>query len=325
MTVAAVRAEPAALSTELPPGYMVLGRSGSENFPVASRLLPASLRADLMALYGWARLVDELGDNYAGDRLSALDEVERQLLAALAGGPPDGTHPLVAGAAELVKRRQLPVEPLLDLAQANRQDQSISRYETFEELAGYCRLSANPVGRTVLGIFGAATPQHLAWSDLVCTALQLIEHWQDVAEDAVVGRVYLPQVDMRRFGVTDDELVPPPASYIDRARRGAPGASSQRCRALMAFEAARARRMLQEGSALVGSLRGQLRFAVAGFVAGGHAALDALAELDFDIFADTARPTKRRFAARLAAELAGAGKVRDLHAQGLPSQRVQVT
>ncbi len=229
---------------DLPPDYLVLGRATSENFPVASRLLPAALRSDLMALYGWARLVDQLGDDYPGDRLAALDEVEDQLRAALELAPMPASpanqeiHPLVARMAETARRLALPTQPLFDLVQANRQDQTVSRYETFDDLVGYCRLSANPVGRTVLAIFGYATPDRLAWSDSICTGLQLVEHWQDVAEDAIVGRVYLPMDDMRRFGVTVEELVPPPTDYVDRRRPGAPGGASLPSRALMAFEAA---------------------------------------------------------------------------------------
>jgi squalene synthase HpnC len=291
----------------LPPSYLVLGRSGTENFPVASRLLPAPLRQDLLALYGWARLVDELGDSYAGDRLGALDEVERQLLACLDHpGEAPGAHPLVRAAAELVSRRNLARQALLDLVQANRQDQLVTRYDSFEDLAGYCALSANPIGRMVLAIFGAYTPERVAWSDSICTALQLVEHWQDVAEDRAAGRTYLPQADLHRFGVAEEELLAPSEGHGGGSGPSGRRRSSQRCRALMAFEAARARRLLEEGSPLVGSLRGQLRLAVAGFVAGGQAALDALAAADFDIFAPTPRPAKRRFALRFVAELARA-------------------
>ncbi len=319
MTAAAMRVpSPASrVKSDLPPDYVVLGRAGSENFPVASRLLPAAVRSDLMALYGWARLVDQIGDDYAGDRLAALDEVERQLRHALgAEQSPDGSfpdspdaddlfagdriHPLVRRMAETVRRLDLPTQPLFDLVQANRQDQIVSRYQTFEDLVGYCRLSANPVGRMVLAIFGMATPQRNAWSDSTCTALQLVEHWQDVAEDALVGRVYLPLEDMRRFGVSVEELVPPPTGYVDRRRRGAPGGASSACRALLAFEAARARRMLDDGVPLLVSVTGRLRLALAGFTAGGHAALDGLAAVDFDVYAEPSRPTTTRFGAHLA-------------------------
>jgi squalene synthase HpnC len=293
---------------DLPPDYLVLGRAGAENFPVASRLLPASVRADLMALYGWARLVDQLGDDYAGDRLAALNEVERQLRSALADGPssagPEDLHPLVVAIAATVKRRQISPGPLFDLVQANRQDQTTSRYETFTDLVGYCHLSADPVGRMVLAIFGALTPERVAWSDGICTALQLVEHWQDVAEDAIVGRIYIPQEDLRRFGVTEDELVPPPGGYPGRRSPVGWGASTA-LRSLVAFECGRARHMLEEGGPLVASLPGRLRVAVAGFIAGGQAAIDALAALDYDPLADPARPTTGRFASHLARTLAG--------------------
>jgi squalene synthase HpnC len=303
MTAAAVQAPSRAggAADDLPPAHLVLGRARNENFPVASRLLPARRRADLMALYGWARLVDQLGDDYPGDRLAALDLVEGQLKEALDGQVTGQLHPLVANMAEAVRRLDLPTQPLFDLVQANRQDQLVSRYHTFDDLVGYCRLSANPVGRMVLAIFGASTPERVAWSDSICTALQLIEHWQDIAEDALAGRAYMPLSDMERFGVRVEQLVPPPTGYVDRRRRQAPGGAATNLRALVAFEAARARRMLDEGGpALVNSLQGRLRFAVAGFVAGGHAALDGIARQDFDPFADPARPPRHRFAAHLA-------------------------
>ena len=309
MTAAELEVPSTPSGPELPPDYLVLGRASTENFPVASRLLPPPLRADVMALYGWARLVDELGDDYAGDRLAALDEVERQLRWALGEGgeSPLQVHPLIATMAEVARRRGLPTQPLFDLVQANRQDQTVSRYEDISALTAYCSLSANPVGREVLAIFGAASEVTVAWSDSICTGLQLVEHWQDVAEDAIVGRVYLPLADLRRFGVTVEELVPPRASYVERSARGASGGSSGNCRALLAFECARARAMLEAGTPLVASLRGRLRVAVAGFVAGGHAALDALGAVDFDIYADTVAPSPRRFATHLARLLLDAG------------------
>lgn len=304
MTAAAVQANAGDACAELPPEHLVLGRAGGENFPVASRLLPRHLRADLMALYGWARLVDELGDDYPGDRLGALDEVERQMRKAL-DGDAEGAHPLVAAMAGTVRRLGLPTEPLFDLVQANRQDQVVKSYETFPELVEYCRLSANPVGRTVLAIFGASSAQRDAWSDDICTALQLVEHWQDVAEDAIVGRVYVPALDMRRFGVDAKELAPPLPALGSRGPRP-DGRAPAPVRSLMAFEAARARRLLVNGAPLVASLSGRLRFAVAGFVAGGHAALDALEAIDFDIYADTARPRASRALAHMGRLLVGA-------------------
>ncbi len=265
----------------------VAGRAGQENFPVALRLLPRARRQDLMSIYGFARLVDQIGDAYPGDRLAALDWLDGQLDAALAGvEPAPALHRLVAAAAAVVAAHGLDPQPLRDLVAANRQDQLVKQYATFEDLTRYCRLSANPVGRLVLGIFGAATPERVAWSDDVCTGLQLAEHWQDVAEDAAAGRVYLPAQDRQRFGVEVSDLLACPAPCVARA--------------LLAFEVARARTFLAAGTPLVSSLRGPARLAVAGFVAGGLAALDGVAAAGF---AGPSRPAPRRVAVHAVAVL----------------------
>jgi squalene synthase HpnC len=272
----------------LPTAADILGRAAGENFPVAHALLGASLQADLTAVYGWARLVDELGDRYAGDRLAALDWVEAELDRALAGEA--GTHELVAAAAELTTRTGADPQLLRDLVTANRRDQTVTDYATWDELVGYCRCSADPVGRIVLAAFGAATPQREAWSDRVCTALQLIEHTQDVAEDHAAGRTYLPAEDRERFDVVPADLA-------------GPGPARPEVRALVAFEAARARRLLAEGEPLVASMHGRARLTVAGFVAGGHAALDALTTAGFDPLAGAPAVSKRRLARRATALL----------------------
>ncbi len=170
------------------------------------------------------------------------------------------------------------------LIQANRQDQTVSRYATFEDLLGYCRLSANPVGRIVLHIFGAATPERERLSDLVCTALQLAEHWQDVAEDFGRGRVYLPQEDMAAFGCAEGDLAPaarPTGAVRPVTANGVSGATVRTAppclRELIRFETERAGRLLDEGAALTGTLHGWARLAVAGYVAGGRATLAAIA------------------------------------------------
>ncbi|MGI8752430.1 MAG: squalene/phytoene synthase family protein [Acidimicrobiales bacterium] len=271
-----------------PPGVPdeaeILGRMAGENFPVASALLGSRLRARLVALYGWARLIDQLGDDYPGDRRVALDWADAELTRAL-GHPTDAAlHPLVRRAALLAAEINADPELLRDLIRANRLDQTAATYATFEDLVGYCRLSANPVGRLVLAAFGAATPQRDAWSDDVCTALQIAEHCQDVAEDAAAGRIYLPAEDLERF-------------EVDPAELGAPGPASPRLRGLICFEVARARRILTEGQPLVRSLRGRGRLAVAGFVAGGHAALDALADARFDPLGGAPHPRTRRLVA----------------------------
>lgn len=268
-----------------------------ENFPVALRLLPSSTRGQLRAIYGYARFVDQLGDAYPGDRPAALDWLVGELERGLGGGcPPSELHPLVGPAVALVVERGAGGEELRALVAANRADQTVGSYPTFADLVGYCRLSADPVGRLVLVAFGSSTPQRVVWSDRICTALQLAEHWQDVAEDARAGRVYLPADDLARFGVGRDELVA-------TAERGGP--AGPELRGLVAFETHRARVMLRSGEPLIGALDGWARLAVTGFVAGGHAALDALVASGFDPFAGAPRPARRAVLAHAAALLTG--------------------
>ena len=208
--------------------------------------------------------------------------------AARETGAPDGGPPrisVVRALAPAVVACGIPAQPFYDLIAANRQDQVVSRYPTFGDLEDYCRLSANPVGRIVLHVFGAATPEREALSDRVCTALQLAEHWQDVAEDLRAGRIYLPQEDMERFGCTEDDLAAPRAT--------------PKVRALMAFEERRARGLLDSGAPIVGTLRGAARLAVAGYVAGGRAALAAIAASGHDVLRATPRPGKARVAAEM--------------------------
>lgn len=220
----AVSATPATL----PAREQILAQSRHENFPVALRLLGPRIRRHLLAIYGFARLVDNTGDELAGDRLAALEQIERELDVP--------QHPVMVELAQTIRECALPREPFLRLIEANRRDQIVTRYRTFEELLGYCRLSAAPVGELVLHIFGAATPERIALSGRICAALQVIEHLQDVEEDRARGRTYIGPFDAL----------------------------------------AEARRLLEEGAPLVRTLRGRARLAVAGFVAGGHTALDAL-------------------------------------------------
>ncbi len=252
-----------------------------ENFSVAGRLLPATLRRDLLAIYAYARSVDDIGDEgslAAPDRLAALAAVDADLDRLFAG-----EHPrlgFVAGLAGTVAVHRLPREPFADLVAANRQDQHVSSYASWAELRDYCRLSAEPVGRLVLGVVGAATADRVAAADRVCTGLQVVEHLQDVGEDARAGRVYLPADDLARFGVATADLTAP--------------TSRRELRGLLAFEGARARDLLESGSMLVSSLRGAPRLAVAGFVAGGLAALDALAGAGWDVLVEQVRPRRSR-------------------------------
>jgi squalene synthase HpnC len=260
-------------------------KAAGENFPVALRLLPAGYRRHLQAVYGYARAVDDMGDEAPpGQRARLLNDLEADLgrLYRFQGTDP-GEPPqlgVVRALAPLVAECDVPQQPFLDLIQANRQDQIVSRYATFEDLVRYCELSANPVGRIVLYVFGAVSPDRLVLSDQVCTALQLAEHWQDVAEDYRAGRIYLPAEDLARFGVSEADLA-------------APTASAQ-LRELMAFEVRRARMLLDQGAPLIGNLRGAARVAVAGYVAGGRAALAAIKGAGYDVLRVTPKPRRGR-------------------------------
>jgi squalene synthase HpnC len=239
-----------------------------------------------MAFYGFARFTDQLGDAYPGDRLAALAWLEEDTRRALAGDS-DGTHPLVAPAARSVLELGIDDRPLFDLIEANRLDQHIRSYRTFDDLLAYCQLSANPVGRLVLGAFGFSDERRFELSDAVCTGLQLVEHWQDVREDALAGRVYLPSEDLERFGVGPDALT-------------APAPAGRALRALMVFEVARARRWLDRGAPLATTLPLRPALAVAGFVAGGRAALDGIARRDFDVLGRPSRPSPAAVARNVA-------------------------
>jgi squalene synthase HpnC len=269
--------------TELLPGESaVLPLSTQENFSVATRLLGRETRGHLLAIYGFARLADQLGDEAPGDRLALLDRLEEELDRVYGEpGHAEPGHPLMQRLAPTVHALDLPREPFLRLIQANRRDQEQATYETFADLLGYCELSANPVGELVLHVFGAATPERIALSDRVCTGLQLVEHWQDVAEDARRGRVYLPAEDLDRFGVARADL----EANENSSRAGTGPRTGEPLRALLAFEVGRARELLDEGAPLVGTLHGRARLAVAGYVGGGRANADAIAAAGFDVLA----------------------------------------
>lgn len=261
----------------------VLTHAPNENFPVALRMLPARYRQHLFALYCFARLTDDIGDQAKDQtediktlRLRLLDDLEADVDRIYAGEQP--RTPALLPVADMVRQCGVPDAPLLALIQANRQDQQVTRYPAYEDLARYCTLSANPVGQVVLYIFGAATADRIALSDKICTALQLAEHWQDVAEDLQADRIYLPQEDMARFGCTAEDLAEPHVN--DEVTE------------LMRFEVARARELLAEGAPLVGTLHGAAKLAVAGYVAGGRAALAAIEQHDYDVLATTPRPRK---------------------------------
>jgi squalene synthase HpnC len=260
-----------------PSAAAVMARSHGENFPVASRLLPRGEREHLRALYGFARLTDELGDELAGDRLAALAWLEDELDRAYTGS---ATHPLMVRLGATIAACELPRAPFARLIEANRVDQRVSRYESFEDLLDYCALSANPVGELVLGVLDLATPARVALSDFVCSALQLAEHWQDVAEDRARGRIYLPAAEMRRFGVGEQDL--------------AAAHANARLRELLAFEVSRARALLLRGAPLLETVGGRTRLALAGFISGGWAALAAIERAGYDVLEGAPRAGRWR-------------------------------
>ncbi|GGQ47153.1 squalene synthase HpnC [Streptomyces mutabilis] len=284
-----------------------LAKAADENFPVAPFFLPRDWRTDLMAVYGFARLVDDIGDGdlapggadagllgvpeeRADDRLAMLDAFEEDLRRVFDGTP---RHPLLLRLRPTVRRRSLTPDPFLGLIAANRQDQLVGRYETYDDLLAYCELSANPVGRLVLAVTGTSTPERIRRSDAICTALQIVEHLQDLAEDLDRDRIYLPAEDMKRFHVQEADLAAPTANASVRA--------------LVAFEAQRARDLLSEGAPLLGSVRGRLRLLLAGFVAGGRAALGAIAAADHDVLPGPPKPGKAHLLREVGLTLRGEG------------------
>ncbi|MFD7627469.1 squalene synthase HpnC [Streptomyces sp. NPDC059851] len=283
-----------------------LGKARTENFPVAPAFLPRAWRDGLMAVYGYARLVDDIGDGdlapgggdavllgldpaAADDRLAVLDAFEADLKRVFGSADGAPRHPLLQALQPVVRAHGLTPEPFLGLIAANRQDQHVSRYETYGDLLAYCELSANPVGRLVLALTGTATPERIRRSDAICTALQIVEHVQDVAEDLERNRIYLPAEDLRRFHVSEADLKAPTA-----------GAS---VRSLIAYQAARAGDLLDGGTPLVGSVHGRLRLLLAGFVGGGRAALRAVTDAGFDVLPGPPRPTRSGLLREVAAVL----------------------
>lgn len=257
----------------------VLSQAQSENFPVAPFFLDRATRADLMAIYGFARLVDDLGDEAPGDRGALLDAAEAELALAR-DGRAEGA--IFGPLAVAIARRGLDTSLLHDLIEANRRDQTVTRYATLDELVGYCRLSANPVGRLVLQVLHASTPERAMWSDEVCTALQIVEHCQDVGEDFARGRVYLPSEDLARYGCDESELS---ASHTSAALK-----------AVVRHELAKACELLDSAVPLIAGLRGRARLLVAGFAGGGVAAIAAMTQHDYDVLAVSCKAPKQAVA-----------------------------
>ena len=265
---------------------VVAARARTENFPVASLLFPRALRPHLRAVYGFARLVDILGDEAEGDRLALLDELEREVEACYTGEP---TWPVMQQLKPTIREFDLPREPFLRLIEANRMDQRISEYPTWPDLEHYCVHSADPVGRLVLGLLRRADDAELVRSsDDVCTGLQLVNFLQDVPRDLALGRIYLPAEDRRRYDVT---VLDEPNEPLTR---------------LLRFEAERARGLLAAGRTLQREIGGRIGRAVGLFARGGLAALDALEDAGWDIFTQRPRPSRLR----LAREASGSDETR---------------
>jgi squalene synthase HpnC len=241
-----------------------------ENFTVVSLLLPRRLIRHFHAVYAYCRWSDDLADETAGGQ-TALDLIawwREELLACYEGAP---RHPVMIALRETIRRFNIPPPPFLDLLIAFEQDQHVKRYDTFDQLLGYCRNSANPVGRLVLHLFECFDEERGALSDEVCTGLQLANFWQDVARDLAIGRVYLPAEDRARFGYSDDDL---------EAKRFTP-----QFRELMRFEVERARGYFDRGSKLLPLLPREARIDVDLFIRGGRAILDAIEKIDYDVWA----------------------------------------
>ncbi|MCW2548884.1 MAG: hpnC [Mycobacterium sp.] len=258
-------------------------RARQVNFPVASRLLRSSTRRDLLDIYVLARLIDDAGDEAPGDRLALLNFIDADICRLESHMP---SLAPVAALTSAVRERGLPVKPLRDLVAANRMDQVVTRYADLAELRDYCRLSAEPVGRLVLNVWGIDNEINGTLADDVCTGLQIAEHLQDIGEDLRDGRIYVPQDMMARHGVTEellglgwDALTLPERAQIE---------------SLIGELAGHARRLLRAGVPLTRRMPGLARIALAGFTAGGLAALDAVQTEGARAVHVTARPRRRR-------------------------------
>jgi squalene synthase HpnC len=248
-----------------------MGVGHYENFPVASIILPARLRAPVVDLYRFCREADDIadeGDDPPEVRQAALDARRADLDRIERGEAPSLPH--YSRVAHLIHDHDLPVQPFRDLLSAFRQDTHKTRYADFGELMDYCRRSANPVGRLVLNLHGSATPRNLALSDGICASLQLINFLQDVAVDWAKGRVYLPQDELARFGVTEAAI--------------AAGETGPRWSRLMRFQVDRTRRILQAGAPLARAVGGRLGMELRLVVMGGDRILEKILQADCDVF-----------------------------------------
>ena len=242
-----------------------------ENFPVASLLVPSRLRRPIEVIYHFARSADDIadeGDATPDERLASLAAYQAELDRIAAGSAPQ--TPLFTELAEVVRQHALPIQLLRDLLDAFAQDVVKKRYADYPELLDYCRRSANPVGRLVLHLFGRTEPEHLEQSDCICTALQLINFWQDVAVDWQKDRVYIPQTDFPHFRISEADI--------------AAGRWSANWAALMDFEMDRALALMRRGAPLVHALPGRLGWEIRLTIQGGLRILERLRQVRGDVF-----------------------------------------
>jgi squalene synthase HpnC len=256
-----------------------LARTHYENFSVATWFLPSKLRQHFFNVYAYCRISDDLGDE-VGDTaasLQLLDQWQLELDACYSGNP---RHPVFVALADTVRRFDIPKQAFLDLLTAFRQDQSITRYRTFEDLLGYCRNSANPVGRLVLYVCGYRDDERQTLSDFTCTALQLANFWQDVSSDYARGRIYLPIESLQRFGVSEDDIA---------GQRNTPAFCE-----LMSFEVERARDWFRKGLPLVGKVDRELAIDIELFSRGGQEILNAIERQGFKVLGNRPAISKSR-------------------------------
>jgi len=269
-----------------------LAKSHYENFSVASWFLPRRLRQHFYNVYAYCRISDDLGDEVGNPQqsLELLDQWEGQLNSCYAGSP---RHPVFVALRETVEQCGIPKYEFSNLLIAFRQDQTVSRFETFDDVLGYCRYSANPVGHLVLYLCGYSDGGRQQLSDYTCTALQLANFWQDVFVDYGKGRIYLPLEDLRRFGVTGDDIV---------QRR-----ATQQFVAMMKFEVERAREWFERGLPLVKMVNRELAVDLELFSRSGQEILNAIERQGFDVL--RSRPVISKSRKMMLALRAAMGKI----------------
>jgi squalene synthase HpnC len=254
-----------------------LAKTHYENFSVATWFLPSHLKQHFYNVYAYCRISDDLGDEVGDPQasLALLDEWEAELNACYSGAP---RHPVFVALAQTVREFEIPRQTFADLLTAFRQDQTITRFATFNDVLAYCRYSANPVGHLVLYLGGYRDGERQRLSDYTCTALQLANFWQDVNVDWQKGRVYIPQEDLKRFGVTENDIA-------DRR-------FTAQFRDLMGFEVKRTREWFEKGLPLIGQISADLALDIELFSRGGQEILNAIEKQDFDVL--RARPAISR-------------------------------